>query len=100
MGDLGPVGVVAAVVLLAQTIIAAVFAARNRRGDAAWRWRRRMEPVHLDLLDWASSVQMWAAARGQRDELPPLPTSLHHYLAEDDEPPEDLDVLRRRRDGP
>ena len=94
--DLGPVGVVAAVILLAQTIIAAVFAARNRRGDAAYRWRRQMEPVHLDLLDWASSVQMWAAAKGLRQDIPPLPPSLKDYHLEDE--PEEWDTLRRRHD--
>lgn len=100
MVDIGPVGAIVAAIWLAQTIISAIFAARSKRGEAAWRWRRRMEPVHLDLLDWAWSVQMWAAARGLRDQMPPLPESLRDYHPEegDDHSAEEWGQLRWRRD--
>jgi len=97
--DLGPVGVLAGLIVLAQTIIAAIFVSKHRLYVAAYRWRRRMEPIHLDLLDWAFEVQTWAAKRGQRDQLPPLPDSL---AAEwDDEALPELSDLRRlgRRRG-
>lgn len=83
--------------MLVQTVVAAYFASRNRRAAAAWRWRRRMEPVHLDLLDWASSVQIWAAAKGLRGQLPPIPPTLAAYLDQEVEDG-DLDLLGHRHE--
>lgn len=54
-----------------------------------------MEPVHLDLLDWASSVQMWAASRGMRADLPPLPKSLKDHLDDDQWPSDEWDRLEQ-----
>lgn len=98
MDSLGPLGVVLVAVSLLSQVIIAIFATRNRRGDAAWRWRKRMEPVHLDLLDWASSVQMWAAVKGVREDLPPLPKSLRNHLDDDAWPVDEWERLGRPRE--
>lgn len=90
-----PVGVLAGVILLVQTIISVYFAGRNRRGDAAFRWRKRMEPKHLAALDYIYEVRMQAAKEGRR--LPPLPPELAAD-DEDDDPPSDLGARRRRHE--
>jgi hypothetical protein len=54
-----------------------------------------MEPVHLDLLDWAYEVQVWATRTGQRRSMPPLPPSLRDSLHDEDDP--DPELLRLRQ---
>jgi hypothetical protein len=77
--------VVAGLVLLVNTGVAAYFASKNKRYRNAYSWRKYMEPRHLDLLDWAYNVQTWATKRGLRSHLPPLPVSLAEDWTEDDE---------------
>lgn len=84
MEGLGPYGVVfVAASLLINSAIGAFFAFRNKRGAAAWRWRKWIEPRHLALLDWSFEVQV--QARKQRMELPPLPASLSDLELDEDE---------------
>lgn len=77
------VGVIAAVLLLAQTVIAAFFASRNKHLSARSKRLSRLEPAHLDLLDWAFQVRTKAAARGWN--LPQLPPSVASYYLEEGE---------------
>lgn len=96
--DVSIVGVFVGAIWLAQTIVSAIFAARSIRGDAAWQWRQKMERPHLDALDWIYDAQMWAATRGIRDQLPPLPDSLKGYQPLGDDSVKEWKRLRRRRD--
>lgn len=87
--------VLAGALVFIQTLIAAFFASRNKRGDAAFRWRKRMEPVHLDLLDWVYETQEWAARNGLRHVLPPLPPSLKNAELDEDSSLE-FEMLKRQ----
>lgn len=89
---LGPVGVVAGLILLTQTGIAAFFASRNKHLSVRSKRLSRLEPAHLDLLDWAYQVRRRAAARGW--ELPKLPPSVQeYYLEEEQEESLELEML-------
>lgn len=63
-----------------------------------------MEPVHLDMLDWAYEVQVQAAREGRRHQLPPLPRSLRASELDDEDEAVDPELLRlqrvERRDSP
>lgn len=95
--DLGPVGVVAAVILLVQTVIAAISASRNRHLSARSKRLSRVEPAYLDLVDWAYQVQVWASGKGQLKTLPPLPHSVRSIaLDEETEMQAELEALKRQ----
>lgn len=94
--DLGPVGVVAGLILLAQTVIAAYFASRNKHLSARSKRLSRLEPAHIDLLDWAFQVRQMAAARGWKG-IPALPSSVQGwFLEEEDEDPLELEMLKQQ----
>jgi hypothetical protein len=88
--------VIAGLIPLVTTTVAAISVSKNKEGAAALRWRRRMEPVHLDLLDWSYEVQMQANREGRRHSLPPLPESLRGGWFEDDGQDENLAELKRQ----
>lgn len=89
LGFLGsPALVVAAVILLVNTTVAALFAGRNKYLQRRSRRLARIEPVHLDMMEWAYTVQTWAIRRGMRRELPPLPPSLDELARQDAAEPE------------
>jgi hypothetical protein len=95
--DLGPVGVLAAVILLVQTVIAAISASRNRHLSARSKRLTRVEPAYLDLVDWAYQVQVWASGKGQLKSIPPLPQSVRGIaLDEESEMQAELEALKRQ----
>lgn len=95
--ELGPVGVIAAVILLIQTVIAATSASRNRHLSARSKRLSRVEPAYLDLVDWAYQVQVWASSKGHRNDLPQLPLSVRGIaLDEETEMQAELEALKRQ----
>lgn len=97
MPDLGSVGVLAAVILLIQTAIAAISASRNRHLSARSKRLSRVEPAYLDLVDWAYQTQVWATRKGLRPEMPRLPKSVRDLaLEEEGDMQVELEALRRQ----